>query len=236
MWGAGGRRPTWAQPRSMAATACPALLLHRLQLGQHGHCRTPKLSPLPEMCLGGVGAAALLPHPWGGDRGSSVSSAPWLSPRHILVIQIRSRHKGGGPAPNKEPPGAARGTRPPQMNANASIPWEQLLWDNTEQHCERVAALIRKPPGMPSAPQLEELGAGADPPVIPTTRVGSRGSYSSFCTHTLASILKLPHPLVADAGDAATTTTTQCASVGTRRAQLWAQTHTQLPTVQVLNL
>lgn len=132
-----------------------------------------------------------------------MSSAPRLSPWHILVIQIRSRHKGGGPAPNKEPLGAARGTRPPQMNANASIPWEQLLWDNTEQHCERVAALIRKPPGMPSAPQLEELGAGADPPVIPTTRVGSRGSYSSFCTHTLASILKLPHPLVADAGDAA---------------------------------
>lgn len=44
------------------------------------------------------------------------------------------------------------------MNANASIPWEQFLWDNTERHCEPEAALIRKPPGMPSAPQLEELG------------------------------------------------------------------------------
>lgn len=36
---------------------------------------------------------------------------PQLSPWHILVIQIRSCHKGEDPAPNKKPLGAARGDR-----------------------------------------------------------------------------------------------------------------------------
>lgn len=52
--------------------------------------------------------------------------------KHILVIQMRSCHKSEGPALNKEPLGMAEGDAglwSPLMNANASIPPEQLLWE-----------------------------------------------------------------------------------------------------------
>lgn len=63
-------------------------------------------------------ALTLLPAPRGGDRGTSVCPQPTGGaqrrpplPQHILVIQMRSSHKGEGPALNKEPLGTARGTR-----------------------------------------------------------------------------------------------------------------------------
>lgn len=110
-------RPTWALPHSRAAIACSCPPASSAATRAVRALQSTKMKPTSQDVPGCCGAAAPLPHPRGGDRGSSVSSAPrggrtpQLSPWHILVIQIRSCHKGEGPAPNKKPLGAARGDR-----------------------------------------------------------------------------------------------------------------------------
>ena len=112
----------------------------------------------------------------------------------------------------------------------------------------REASLIRKPPGMPSKPQLEKrLGGMHRPSLSPlTTQSRKSSSESFFCTHALATKLKLswhfciPWPLMPgptstrdDLSDATTTSRPatpapgQSISLGAKLAQRWASVHPQ---------
>lgn len=122
------------------------------------------------------------------------------------------------------------------------------------REASREASLIRKPPGMPSKPQLEKrLGGMHRPSPSPlTTQSRKSSSWPFFCTRALATKLKLPwdscipwpltpEPTSArdDLDDAATTPPPtanshpatsvpgQSISFGAKLAQPWASAHPQ---------
>lgn len=129
------------------------------------------------------------PQPAGGGEGtaSKGSVPPRSAHKCLLVIQMRSCHKGEGPALNKEPLGiTAEGDGGPwslPTNANASKAWEQLLWEQQTGLCEQEAErgiIIRKPPGMPSNPQLEKRLGGIHRPSLSPLATKSRKSRSEY--------------------------------------------------------
>lgn len=156
------------------------------------------------------------PQPAGGGGGGGTASKGSVPPRSahkcILVIQMRSCHKGEGPALNKEPLGiTAEGDEGPwslPTNANASKAWEQLLW---EQHRQGFVsrrlreassyASLQECPAIPS--WRNALGAYIDLPSHPWPQSQEKAAQNIFfhacsCNQT-KTFLALLHPSAADA-------------------------------------